>query len=173
MSKIIFERAQKYVDKILYLYSVMDKVQGLSDDGCSIYGKSKFKRHVVLYRYNKADSYHMFMRRRYDNHWQKSSNNYYIESTGLNSMPNSDKRLIKISEFSEDLDFQLSILYDNAELLNYYIQCLLYSKGFRGSIRIGISHPTLNALIRHVDVMYKDRDKLWRNIPMDSTLFSF
>lgn len=173
MSKIIFERAQKYVDKVLYIYSVMDKVQGLSEKGCSMYKKAKYKRHDVLYRYKEVDSYRIFMRRKYDNHWQKSSINYYIESTGLNSMPNSDKKLIKISEFSEDLDFQLSTLYDNTELLNYYIQCLLYTKGFRGFIKIGISHNTLNALIRHADDMYNSRDKLWREIPKDSTLFSF
>lgn len=170
---MIFERAQKYVNKVLYLYSVMDKVQGLDEKGCSMYKKAKFKRHDILYRYREIDSYRIFISRRYNNIWRKSSTNYHIESTGLNSSPDTDRLLINITEFVEDLDFQLSTVYDNNELLQYYIQCLLFSSGFRGCVQIGISHNTLNALIKHAEDMYNSRDKLWRTIPKDSTIFNF
>lgn len=173
MSKIIFERAQKYVNKVLYLYSVMDQVQGLSEKGCSMYKKARYKRHDVLYRYRESSSYTVFMRRSYDDIWRTSLTYYYIDGTARNSMTDSDRKIMKISEFSEDLDFQLSTLYDNNELLNYYIQCLLYTSGFRGFVKIGLSHNTLNALIRHAEDMYNSRDKLWRDIPKDSTIFNW
>ena len=161
MSKVLFERAKRYVDKILYIYSVMDKCEQLQEKVCRYYTKFYFDKNSIRWRFNRFQSYIILAGRTDGDSWKKSNTNLWIDNTGKNSMNNSDKAFMKIEEYSEDNDFQLSALYDDNDLYNYYIGSLLYTSGFRGFVRIGISHNTLNAFVRHADDMYKNKDKLW------------
>ncbi|AFC21501.1 hypothetical protein GAP32_053 [Cronobacter phage vB_CsaM_GAP32] len=161
MSKKIFEQAKRYVDKVLYIFSVMDKCERLPESDMYYYKKYKFQKNDICWRSSSAYAFTVLASRR--DTWRKSKVNLCIDSTGRNSMVNSDRPFMGITEYSDDVDFQLSTLYDDKELYEYYVGSLLYTAGFRGFVKKDISHNTLNAFMRNADDMYKNRDKLWYN----------
>lgn len=165
MSENIYNKAKFYVDKVLYLFSGLDKCkEQLTQYPCKCDIKYKFFVDHISYRYDRFTSYTVLMHYNPDNVFMKSKKKYFITDSAMNSMPEFDRSFIKINEFSEDIDFQLSTLFDDTELYHYYVGSLLYTSGFRGFVQKDISHNTLNAMIRHVDDMYKRRDKLWTKV---------
>lgn len=173
MSENIYNKAKFYVDKVLYIFAGLDKCkQQLEQRSCQYYVKYKFNKNSFSYRYDRFQSFRVLAQRNDSRGFFKSSNNYWIDHSGTNSMPGFDRAFMEIHEFTEDVDFMLSTLFDDKELYHYYVGSLLYTAGFRGFVQKDISHNTLNALIRHVDDMYVSRDKLWYT-PKTSPTFNF
>lgn len=161
MSENIYNRAKFYVDKVLYIFDGLDKCrEQLRKRSCDYYSKYKFNADSFCYRGNRFKPYRMLAKR---NEYSsvKDDVRYWINDTGTNSMKGFDRPFMKIEQYSEDLDFMLSTLFDDTELFDYYVGSFLYTSGFRGYVEMNISHNTLNAFVRHVDDMYICREKLW------------
>lgn len=162
MSKKIYDRAKFYVDKVLYIFAGLDKCkEQLKLRSCNYYTNYKFNPNSFSYREHRFSSFRILARRDNSRKFTKSQNFYVIVHNGTNSMPGFERVFMEIHEYSEDIDFMLSTLFDDKELYHYYVGSLLYTSGFRGCVEKDISHNTLNALINRVDDMYIMREKLW------------
>lgn len=155
MSKNVFVRAQNYVNKVLSIFSVIDKMNMLAKQYRSS-GNTRVMNNELKYRYSQARSFETFMERKDISSTQKSKHYYWIDRLGNNSMPNIDRKLMKMYKYDEGLHFQLSTIYSNEELYDYYVQCLLFTAGFYGRVRKNVSHNSLNCMIRQLDEIYEN-----------------
>ena len=164
MSENIFNRAKFYTDKILYIFDGLDKCKNeLKRSSCTYHVKYKFNPDSFCFRTDRFKAFTVLAKRNeYKLVLVKDENRLWIDDEGTNTMPGYNRQFMKIDTYSEDVDFMLSTLFDSTELFDYYVASLLYSAGFRGYLNKDISHNTLNALMRHVDDMYRCREKLWR-----------
>lgn len=158
MSLRIFERAEFYVQKIMdikdihtELLDVLNKSSGLyTNNYNTLKNKYFFNKSTIRIRDSRTDIFETFLMFNpgltdlYDSFWffngiDKKCNRYVT------------RELINVSEFKEDLDFQLSTVMTDKELYEYYICCILYTKGFNGYIHRMISPLTLNAIRTHIN----------------------
>lgn len=147
MSKKIFNRAKLFADKVLKIYinhghMVETKKIGISNH---YYNKRQYLIDAESIC-NKDCMYETYIINLHFGNRNINNKHYYIIRNDIDRYLN--KSIMKLDEFSSDIDFQLSTLFDERELLEYYIVCILFNNNFNGAVLKGIHHNTLNAIIK-------------------------
>lgn len=145
MTKAIYNRAVTYSNKVISLHKEMKKFDGRLKKSKYINQRYGFNNNFVSARNNTYEQYKTVINLTTDLNQPHLKNCYKITDDPSFETP---KTLREINEFSEELDFQLSTVLSDEQLFDYYVQCKLYSYGFRGAVRKMVHHTSWNAYIR-------------------------
>lgn len=157
MSLKIFERAQRYVDKVMSVKDSHTEALDYVQTSYKIVSKNYLVNSTSLRTRNGDASFDIQMLFDLGSLavvGPTTRDSYHrIADDGLPLCSWVTREVMVMTEFQEDLDFQLSTIMSDDILLEYYACCLLYTRGFRGYIKRMMSHHTLNAIKRHVDLL--------------------
>lgn len=146
MSKNIYNRSKKYCSAILRLRSAHNDILNNNDDTWYISNKKyAINKNYMAYRSNLYKRYTTVISCNHVSKMFNSNENHVLRITD-DSYKN--KLCITINEYHEDFDFQLSTLFNDEELFEYYLFCMLKQNGIQYTIRSDIHINTINTLIK-------------------------
>ncbi|SOK58848.1 hypothetical protein [Yersinia phage fHe-Yen9-03] len=157
----IYKQARKYCNRFLKLdkvmvnsestimkgtwtspYNVTNRYQASLDSN-----KKGFKMKMARGRFSSYEVY--YYRHSYDvrTHSHRDKNFYIINDKIFSHYSTKTvQELRDVSIYDEGLEFQLSTVYNDSELFDYYCCSMLYYDGFRGACRTSVHHSTWKAL---------------------------
>lgn len=163
MSLKIFERAQRYVDKVMSVKdSHTEALDYIDNSSYKIFGKNYLTTSSSIRTRTRDSLFEIQMLMDLGSLAVSAPQNlrdsyHRIADDDYHPCVWVPRNVMVLQEFKEDLDFQLSTLMDDDLLLEYYSCCILYTRGYRGYIKRMISHNTLNAMKKHLDMLVATR----------------
>ncbi|QOI70985.1 hypothetical protein pEaSNUABM12_00047 [Erwinia phage pEa_SNUABM_12] len=161
MSEKIYKQARKYCDKFLRLHKVLSGVHEKIKKNSWRNSPFSTNRYMVNLDNNKTGIVMKMARGKYNSyevHYHlapythrdsQRRNNFYVITDHTKFIHCSTKTvqdLRDISVYDECLAFQLSTVYTDSELFDYYCCSMLHTAGFRGACRTNVHHSTWKAL---------------------------
>ena len=156
MSLEIFNRAKKMADKIIEINRLYELCKDRLEKTSIGINSYRFYPNTVYVNHGRCT----WVLLRHGAEPYAGNDHYKFDGSGTDYRhPKITKPLRRISEFEEDFDFQLSTLFTDTELMDYYFCSLIYSSGYIGFIRRGIHHNSINAILKHVELICRNKDR--------------